>query len=167
LPGFRAEDISLSNIRITFEGGGSAEMKERDIAEIPEAYPEHNMFGMLPSYGFYCRHCKNIRFDNIELGYDKPEARPAFIFDDVEDIQLQGLMVRTAISVPAIQFSGVSNALIQSCTAGKGTETFLNLRGMENLHVSLTGNDLSYCKLPVSGDNTSTVFLDANRMPPY
>ena len=30
----------------------------------------------------------------------------------------------------------------------------------------MTGNDLSYSKIPVSGDNRSSVFLDANRMPP-
>ena len=53
------------------------------------------MHGTLPAYGFYCRHGRNISFNNIELGYDKPEARPAFVFDDAEGLQLTGIKART------------------------------------------------------------------------
>ena len=105
LPGYMAEDITLSNISLTFEGGRNEENAKREIPELPSAYPEHNMFGTLPAYGFYCRHGKNIRFTNIELRYDKPEVRPAFVCDDVEDIQLTGIKAITDIAAPVIQFS--------------------------------------------------------------
>jgi polygalacturonase len=166
LQGYMANNIMLSNICLTFEGGGLALHPENEIPELPEAYPEHDMFGELPAYGFYCRHCKNLSFDNIELGYDKPEARPAFVFDDVEDLQLTGINAQTDIKAPVIQFSGVKNGIIRSCVAKKGTGTFLNLKGKDNLHLTMIGNDLGYSKIPVSGDNKSSVFLDANRMPP-
>ncbi len=166
LPGYPAEDIKLSNISIEFEGGGTEDLINREIPEHPSAYPEYNMFGPLPSYGFYCRHCKNIRFDNIDLGCKKSERRPAFIYEDVEMIQLNGIKSTAYNASPVIRFSGVSNAFIQSCIACKGTDTFLQLKGVENLHITLMGNDLSYCKTPVTGENSSSVFLDSNRMPP-
>jgi len=40
LPGFRAEDIKLSNLFLTFQGGGTSEMAEREIPELPDACPE-------------------------------------------------------------------------------------------------------------------------------
>lgn len=166
LPGYMAEDISLSNISLTFEGGGTEENARRDIPELPAAYPEFEMYGTLPAYGFYCRHCKNISFTGIELGYDKQDLRPAFFCDDVSDLQVTGIKARTDIAAPVIEFSGVKNAFIRSCIADEGTGTFLQLKGMENLHLTMTGNDLSYAKIPVNGDNRSSVFLEANRMPP-
>ncbi len=166
LAGFMAEDISLSNICLTFDGGGEAGLSSREIPEVPDAYPEHDMFGTLPAYGFYCRHCKNITFDNIELGFEKPDSRPAFIFDDAEDIELNGIKARVDTLVPVISFNRVKNAFIRACISVKGTDTFLQLRGMENQHISLTGNDLSFSKTAVTGVNKSAVFLEGNRMPP-
>jgi hypothetical protein len=166
LPGYMAEDITLSNISLIFEGGGTEENAKREIPEFPSAYPEFEMHGTLPAYGFYCRHTKNISFNNIKLGYDKAEARPAFVFDGAEDLQLTGIKARTDIAAPVFQFSGVKSALMQSCIAYEGTGTFLQLKGLENLHLTMTGNDLGYSEIPVSGDNKSSVFLDANRMPP-
>jgi polygalacturonase len=166
LQGYMASDIILSNICLTFEGGEKADTTAHAIPELSEAYPEHNMFGELPAYGFYCRHVRNISFNNIELGYNKPEARPAFVFDDADGLQLTGIKARTDIVAPVIQFSGVKNAIVQSSIAYRGSATFLQLKGMDNQHLSLTGNDVSYTKIPVSGDNRSSVFLEANRMPP-
>ncbi|MBK8881941.1 MAG: hypothetical protein IPN67_06005 [Bacteroidales bacterium] len=166
LPGYPAENIMLTNISLTFDGGGTAELAARDIPELPEAYPEHEMFGQLPAYGFYCRHAKNISFNNIEFAYNKPEARPAFVFDDIQDLQLTGIKAKTNVAAPVIQFSKVKDANVRSCRTYEGTETFLQLKGTENLHLSMTGNDLSYTRIPVSGDNRSSVFLEANRMPP-
>ena len=166
LPGSMVEDITLKNICLTFEGGGTEDLMRNEIPELPQAYPEHQMFGTLPAYGFYCRHARNITFNNIDLGYDKPEARQAFVFDDVENLLLTGIKARTNIAAPVIQFNEVKNAFIQSCSAYEGTGTFLQLKGLKNLHLTMTGNDLSYAKLPLNGDNRSSVFLEANRMPP-
>ena len=81
-------------------------------------------------------------------------------------LQLKGIKAVTGVAAPVIQFTGVKNGFIQSCRTNNGTGTFLQLKGMENLHITMTENDLSYAKIPVSGDNKSSVFLDANRMPP-
>ena len=82
------EDVRLSNIRIHYKGGGTKADAERVVPENEKGYPEPSMFGALPAYGFYVRHAKGITFDNMKLTYDKPEERPAFVLDDVKDIDL-------------------------------------------------------------------------------
>ncbi len=166
LPGYMAGDITLTNIRLTFEGGGTNEDAKRDIPELPAAYPEFEMYGTLPAYGFYCRHCKNLRFDNIDLEFISPEARHAMVFDDIENLELSGLKAGTDGTASVIEMTDVKKALIRSCMATDGTGTFLRLKGMDNLHITMTGNDLGNAKIPADGDNKSSVFLDANRLPP-
>jgi polygalacturonase len=99
LPDFPVENVALHNIHLTFRGGGTQELLKREIPENPTGYPEHEMFGMLPAFGFYCRHVRNIRFDEVELDYNGTESRPAMVCDDVSRLELQNVkagMVGTA-----------------------------------------------------------------------
>jgi len=164
LPGYMVEDIALSNISITFEGGGTKELEGREIPELPAAYPEHNMFGALPAYGFYLRHGRNIRFDNIELGFNNPDARPAIICDDIEALSMKSIFAKTDGNAPVFEFIGVKNAFIRSCIAPYSTGTFLHLKGSMSEHVSLIGNDLRDAKKPFESSNHSSVFLEGNRI---
>lgn len=81
------EDVRLSNIRIHYKGGGTLEDANREPPESEKNYPEPSMFGVLPAYGFFIRHAHGITFDNVEVSYEKPEARPAFWLDDVRGIE--------------------------------------------------------------------------------
>lgn len=166
LPGYMAEDITLTNLCFSFEGGGTDEYAKRIIPELPEAYPEHNMFGYLPSYGFYIRHCKNLRFDNIDIDFMKPEKRPAIICDDIVGIELIGVKAKADVTAPVIAFRGVKNAFIQSCIALKGTGTFLHLNDISSEHITLTGNDLKNAIKPVSNESNNAVWLEGNRISP-
>jgi hypothetical protein len=89
IPGHPIEDVTIENIRIEFEGGGSAEDAKRTVPENPDKYPEYSMFGRLPAYGFYVRHARGIRFRNLRLTTVKPDGRPALVQDDVEDLPEQ------------------------------------------------------------------------------
>ncbi len=81
------EDVRLSNIRIHYRGGGNLVDAKRIVPENEENYPEPSMFGKIPAYGFYIRHARGITFDNVEVSFEKDEARPAFMLDDVKTIQ--------------------------------------------------------------------------------
>lgn len=59
----------------------------REPPENEKNYPEPSMFGVLPSYGFYIRHARGITFDNVEVSFEKDDARPAFMLDDVKQIE--------------------------------------------------------------------------------
>lgn len=81
------EDVRLSNIRIHFKGGGTKEDAARAVPEGEKSYPEPSMFGITPSYGFYIRHVDGIMFDNVFVTFEKSDARPAFMLDDVKNVE--------------------------------------------------------------------------------
>jgi len=86
LPGYPIENVSLSNIQITFKGGVT-EKVNANIPELEKHYPESDMFGILPSYGFFVSHVKNITFSNVELRLENRDIRPAIIFEDVDGVK--------------------------------------------------------------------------------
>jgi hypothetical protein len=67
LPGHPIENLSLRDIRLEFQGGGTAEDARRFPAESADRYPEFKMFGTLPAFGFSGRHIRGLRLRDIEL----------------------------------------------------------------------------------------------------
>ena len=88
LPGHPVENISLSNISLYHQGG----VRQEDLSKIEEAlkdekekeYPEATMWGKLPAKGFFVRHAHNVRFQNIHIQTERPDARPDFVREDAE-----------------------------------------------------------------------------------
>lgn len=86
------ENISISNFRMTFPGGGTIDMANKPVPENSKDYPENRMFGnSLPAAGFYVRHAKNIKFNNVEINSRKYDARPIFCFEDVIGGQINAM----------------------------------------------------------------------------
>lgn len=94
LPGHDIEDLQLSNIRIYYKGGGSKDSVNRVVPEYEKDYPEPGRWKVLPSYGFFIRHVKNLKLHDVQVSFMKDDLRPPFILDDVKgailyDIQAQ------------------------------------------------------------------------------
>ena len=85
IPGHYVENVVLENIKISYPGGGTREDTERVVAEDIARYPEQFFFGVLPAWGAYIRHARNIEFKNVELETRNADARKKIILDDVED----------------------------------------------------------------------------------
>ncbi|HWB84615.1 MAG TPA: glycoside hydrolase family 28 protein [Bryobacteraceae bacterium] len=94
LPGHRAQNITLRDVSLSFQGGGTAQDADRVVPENPECYPEHSMFGTLPAFGLYCRHLEGLQLDNVRCVTEKPDARKPMIFDDVEDLVINGRVAK-------------------------------------------------------------------------
>lgn len=90
LSGHPIEQVAIDNMRLVFDGGGRAQHEHGVVPEHPEKYPEHNMFGVLPAYAFYCRHVRGLRFRNVEVSTAKPDTRAALLIEDVEDLEITG-----------------------------------------------------------------------------
>ena len=87
VPGFPVEALTLENIQLELPGGGTAEDAQKQLPEKEKAYPEYEMFGMtMPAYGIYARHVHGVKFQNVRTSLLKPDARPATVFVDVEDV---------------------------------------------------------------------------------
>jgi len=83
-------DVRLSNIRIHYNGGGTRADPEREIPQNEKNYPEPSMFGVTPAYGFYMRHVRGVSFTNVEVSFEKEDARPVFFLDDVKNVAFVG-----------------------------------------------------------------------------
>ncbi|HET6443867.1 MAG TPA: glycosyl hydrolase family 28 protein, partial [candidate division Zixibacteria bacterium] len=84
IPGHYVEDVVLENIKISYPGYGSEEDAKRVVPEYEDRYPEQYFFGVLPAWGAYIRHAKNIEFKNVTMTTREPDARQKIVLDDVE-----------------------------------------------------------------------------------
>jgi hypothetical protein len=142
LPGHPIEDVLLSNLSFTFEGGGDRDLTSKAVPELPKKYPECLMFGELPAYGFYARHVNGLRFSNVRLRTATPDLRHALALDDVEDLSIDGLDAAFWTgAAPLLSLVQTRNALIRGCQPRVKDGTFLKVTGEATRNVTLSAND--------------------------
>jgi len=89
VPGFPVEALTLENIQLELPGGGTAEAAKEILPEKETAYPEFDMFGkIMPAYGIYARHVNGLNLKGVRITTLKPDARPATILMDVNNLML-------------------------------------------------------------------------------
>jgi hypothetical protein len=115
IPGHPIEDIQLNDIYIQHRGGGTAEAAALQPPELVNKYPEPNMFGALPSHGFFLRHAKNISVSNIEISCVKEDLRPAFVLDDVQSADFFRVRATGAKNVPVFAMNNVKDISVYRC----------------------------------------------------
>ena len=97
IPGHYVENVSIENVKVIYPGRASKGMaymplwRLEDVPERIKNYPEFHMFGELPCWGMYVRHVKNLTFKNVDFGLADYDFRPAYLFDDVHMVQMQGI----------------------------------------------------------------------------
>jgi polygalacturonase len=103
-PGYYVEDVAIDNVKIEIRGGFPERTSEDALREIPEAehrYPENRMFGTLPAYGFFIRHARGIRMNNVSVSIAQKDGRPAFLLDDTHDSKFDDISVKSASGAAA------------------------------------------------------------------
>ncbi len=168
LPGHPVENITLENIRILFEGGGTTEDAGRTVPELPEHYPSARMFGMLPAYGFFCRHARNLNFHHVEIGFVNEEKRPALICEDVETLRVEDFSAEISSDAHAtLWLKQVREAFVTRNSPKQSETTFLRLDGEQTRQISVQGNDFSQVEtILVRGGEVSeeAVYPEGNRI---
>ena len=144
LPGHPIRGVTLSNLRFSFPGGGSEEDYRKPVEELEDEYPEALMFGNLPAWGIYCRHVEGLRLENIDLELESADARPALMFEDVQNLDVNGLTEKRAgaSAAPTLVLRDVADAGVRFCRPLSETPVFMLLQGAIE-RVSATGNDLT------------------------
>ena len=102
IPGHDIQDLELNNIRIYYDGGGK--VLDTKVPENEKNYPEPNMFGNMPAYGFYIRHVAGLKIRDVEVSFLKDDPRPAFIFDDVKGIDMHNVKGQTMKGVDVFKY---------------------------------------------------------------
>jgi hypothetical protein len=114
LAGYPLENLLLRNINFNFDGGISEAESTSPVPEKADAYPVGTMFGpILPAYGFYVRHVKNITFDQVQLRFAREDQRPAMVFDDADQVVIDHFTAQSSTKTPAlIRMLNTRNQLI-------------------------------------------------------
>ncbi len=160
LPERAIENVTLANIRLQFQGGGTTADASRDIPELPTAYPEHNMFGVLPASGFYCRHVKDLRLLNTQVSLEREDSRPALVCEDASGFRISDFAAPN--SNPVLALRDARDVWLESSRAPEGNQTYLRLEGKRTENVSIAANNLHASIKPVDlgpGVRPDTLFV--------
>ncbi|MFD1611084.1 glycoside hydrolase family 28 protein [Sphingomonas tabacisoli] len=84
IPGHPVRGVSLSNIDITMQGGGTA--APTSVPEAEGDYPHAPMFGPLPAAGLYARHVEGLSLKGVRFRNVAPDRRPDVLLEDVVDL---------------------------------------------------------------------------------
>jgi len=87
LPDSPIRNVTLSNIRLSYRGGGDAAWAERRPGDLPEAYPEPSMFGPSPVHGLWARHVDGLSIEALTIETATPDARPERLFENVRPME--------------------------------------------------------------------------------
>ncbi len=112
IPGCHLEDIRLSNICVQHQGGATQEARDIEPAELENKYPEPSMFGAMPAHAFYFRHVRNLELSHVEVKPMRPDARPAFVLEDVDRADFINVEVPHDAQQSAYSLRRVSNVRI-------------------------------------------------------
>jgi polygalacturonase len=107
IPGHEIEDLKLNNIQIFYKGGGTAHQAGLEPPEQETAYPEPDMFGDIPAYGFFVRHVKGLEMNNVDLRFMREDMRPAFVLNDVDGALFRFVNALHGPNIPTFSLNGV------------------------------------------------------------
>lgn len=120
VPGLRVKNVKLENIEITMPGKGNDGLawiplyRLDSVPEKEEQYPEYDMFRELPAWALYVRHVDGITFENVKFTAEYPDYRPAYVFDDVNGLTMEGITVIEDDADPQIILYKVKNEKIEA-----------------------------------------------------
>ena len=136
------EGISLSDIQITFEGGGTPdEAAQRNVPKIAGEYFE---LGVLPSYGLYARNVRGLTMHNVRFEVTKPDLRPALVFENVEDAGVNGLSAQGNSKAEALlRFTDTRDVLLSACRVLTPAAVFLHTEGAASRGITIDGGDVA------------------------
>ncbi len=109
VPGSPLEDIALSNILIEYAGGGTRAQGAREVPELEKDYPDPTRFGVMPTFGLFARHVKNLILDGVELRVVTDDQRPCIRLEDVVGATFDHLTAARAAGIPTFVLKGVSD----------------------------------------------------------
>jgi hypothetical protein len=145
--GAMLEDITISNVHLTFDGGGTLEEATR---EVPQVSGEYFRIGTPPAYGVYARNVRGLTLNNIRLKTAAPDRRPAVVFDHVEDATVTGLAAVSHPEAPVLRAIDTRDVLLTGARVLTPASTFLAVEGAASAGLTIDGGDLSKAASPVS-----------------
>ncbi len=162
IPNHYVENITLSNIKIMFSGGGNVMKTINEVPELEDLYPESTMWGDHISYGFFVRHVKGLRMNNIDLSFEQNEQRPAIVLDDVDDVKINDLNAMIDKKSGLLNLTRSKNVYIENSKSKGQASYFISVDDAISNNIFLIGNDLRNFKQAVLQKHKEQVRLISN-----
>jgi polygalacturonase len=89
----------------------------RDAYDVPErenGYPEPSMFGILPAYGFFIRHAKNVTVERVDIGFMQEDQRPAITLMDVAGAEFEHIKAQRGAGAPFFSLRKVTGFSVRN-----------------------------------------------------
>jgi len=140
----KPEQITFSNIDISFPGGGTAEEgARREVPDLARDYPECYIFGVLPAYGLYAHHAAGLTLHNVRFQLEGEDLRPALVCDDVRELELLGFKAEGNTRAESLlRLQNTRRAFISACRPLGAVGAFLRVEGEDAGEIVLRGNFL-------------------------
>ena len=84
-----------------------------DVPDMEKGYPEPSSHGILPAYGVFIKHAKNVRIDKGEFETLQEDKRPAIVLMDVDGIKFTEIQVDKSADAPYFVLKNVQNFLVK------------------------------------------------------
>ena len=150
------ENITISNVHLTFGGGGTAE--EAQLRNVPEIAGEYFEIGARPAYGVYARNVRGLTIDNVRLETATPDLRPAVVLDNVADASITALVTQGNAAGPSVlRCINTKDTLITAPRLTSPAAVYLAIEGERSADITLDGGDIRKAAKPATferGANT-------------
>lgn len=160
--GCTIEDISFSDVHLSFGGGGTADEGAR--RDVPQVFGEYFELGPIPAYGLYARNAKGITLSNVRFQTAAQDLRPAVVLDHAEDVAFNGFSVQGDLQAESVvRLSGCKQVMFSATRVLTQSSPFLSVEGADNENIIVDGGDLSKASSPAiykSGASPSAVKLN-------
>jgi polygalacturonase len=117
LPDQPIEGVRLENIRLIYKGGAAQEQAGNVPKELGTGYPEPRASELMPAYGLFARHVKDLELANLNFSFLKADFRPAIECEDIAELEIDNFKAQLAPGVPAAKFENVSGIVIRNSPA--------------------------------------------------
>jgi hypothetical protein len=142
------ENISFTDVHVRYAGGGTAAQSAKVVPNVAAEY-----FGVWdplpggpPAYGLYARNVKGLTLHNVRFEYDEPDARPAVIFDNVEDATVNGLSAKGSDGMELLRFINSKDVLLTGTRLLSSSSVFLSVQGSSSRDITVSGGDIQKAK---------------------
>jgi hypothetical protein len=152
------ENISFTDVHIQYAGGGTAAQAAKTVPEINAEY-----FGVWdvapggpPAYGMYARNVKGLTLHNVRFEYDQADARPAVVFDNVQDASINGFSAKGSEGTELLRFINTKDVLLTAARVLTPAAIFLQVEGAASDGIIVDGGDLRKAKNALTFTNGAT-----------
>jgi len=123
LPEQPLEGLRLQNICIEYDGGGTKEDAARVPKELGTGHPEPDVLGIMPGYGIFVRHVRDLEVENVRVSFVKPDFRPAMVCVNVDGLDIANFKAKLAEDVAPARLEQVKRLVVRGSPVLDGVKT--------------------------------------------